>query len=119
MLDLFQLWVVVAKQNKIKIFGNTWTYRVFKRDQFKKRYPESTPETLAITYSNKNRIDFVTEGVTMRECRHEVIHAYIASLPLNSAELNEDALEEIYCELISREWNQIDSDARRIFNNLK
>ena len=92
------------KSIKIAIMNKPWTVRLMKNGKYAKKNGD---DSLAMTILKKRRIDISREGNTYETIGHELCHAYIYELCIHSAELDTDALEEIFCELMSKRGDEL------------
>lgn len=86
------------------ILGKPWTIRLLKKKKYKNKYGS---DSVAITYVNKRRIDLGPEGRDLETIIHELVHSYLAELCTHSAELDADALEEIFAELMAKRGREL------------
>lgn len=86
-------------QFKFQVLGKSWTLRLMKRKKYAKK---NGKDSLAITYIHKRRIDLSPKGRDLETIVHEITHAFFTELCTSSAELTRDALEEIFCEIMSK-----------------
>lgn len=85
---------------KFKILDKDWTLRVLKKKKYKKK---NGKDSVAITYGYKKCIDVGPKGVRYEIIAHELVHAYMEELCVNSTtNLSIDDLEEIFAELLSK-----------------
>ena len=102
---------------KIKIMGMTWQYELYTQEDFLLRHPDCE-ESGALTLPSLREMHFVDDEINIGTVRHEVRHAFISELGLESAILNTDQFEEIQCTLDQNRWEEMDEVSMRIYENL-
>lgn len=87
-----------------EIMGKSWTLRVLKK---KKYHKKNGTDSVAITYINKRRIDLGPDGVDLETIIHELTHAYLTEICTKSALLDDEQMEEIFAELMSKRGREM------------
>lgn len=101
---------------KFKILGRKWRLLVYTSKKFRqKRGSDHVGETDV----NKRKIYLCPDGFDLETITHEVIHAHLGEMCLNSAELDGTAMEEICCELFSKRGADILALSFRMFEQVK
>jgi len=105
------------KKKKIKILGTEWSYYTLKEVKFEEIHADC-PDSGALTLPVSKEMCFMAECLEIGAVRHEVRHAFIAELCLESAELTIDQFEEVQCTLDENKWEQMDEASKEIYENL-
>lgn len=100
---------------KFEILGKPWTLRLLKK---KKYWKTNGADSVAITDPNKRRIDIGPGGRDIETVRHELVHAYLGEMCTHSADIDDDAMEEICCELFSKRGPEILSLADTLYHTI-
>lgn len=87
-----------------EIMGKKWVLRVLKK---KKYHKKNGTDSMAITYTDKRRIDVGPDGHSKETVVHELVHAYLAEICTLSALLDDEQLEEIFAELMSKRGREM------------
>ncbi len=103
---------------RIKIMGATWVYNLYSRDGFLKLHPDCANDA-ALILPKTRQIHFCQGEATLEIVRHEVRHAFIAELCLDSTDLTIDQFEEIQCTLDERRWDDLNNTSQEIFKKIK
>ncbi len=82
-----------------KVLTKAWRLRILDKKTYAKKHGT---DSLAITHVQKRRIDLSPKGLDKDTIIHELVHAYLAELCVHSCDLDDDNLEEIFAELMSR-----------------
>lgn len=99
----------------ITIKGQKWKYRLLPDDVYVNKYGSDSE---AITLGSFHLVVFNVSHLSLVGVRHELVHMYSDSLYLQSANISQDDMEEIYAELFSRNWDAMDSQAKQMFEKL-
>lgn len=101
---------------KIDICGHSWKIFLLDSDDFLKRFKEE----LAGFADIKTRQIFINESDLDRiTVRHELVHAYYSYTCTTAASLNEDQVEEVFCELFAIYGDLIIKQADHIIRELR
>ncbi len=103
------------KRGIITILGSPWEYATVDPDDFARVNGSEVP---AVCESSPPRLLFARGQVTKAIIRHELLHAYLFTLPLRSVELSTDQLEEIIADVLADHWDSIGRQTREIFKKL-
>lgn len=90
---------------KFKVIGKPWTLRVLTQKQYDKK--KAREGSVAITYIHKRRIDLSLLGYDKESITHELVHSYLSEMCVHSAELDADAIEEFFAELMAKRGQEI------------
>lgn len=82
-----------------KILDKDWRLIVLKKTRYKKKHGE---DSIAITDVHKRTISAGPSGKDYETIVHELVHAYLSELCTHSAEIDADALEEIFAEVMAK-----------------
>jgi len=96
---------MVLRSIKFKVIGKTWTLRCLDEKQYNKK--EIRANSVAITYVHKRRIDLSPLGTDKESIIHELVHAYLSEMCIYSSELDADAMEEFFAELMAKRGQEI------------
>lgn len=89
---------------QFKILGKDWTVLLLKKKKYKNKYGN---DSVAICHTTKRRIDLGPNGRDLETIVHEMVHAYLAECCTHSADLDDDALEEIFAELMAKRGKEL------------
>lgn len=98
------------------IIGKRWRMRILSREQYDKKKIRSG--SVAITYVHKRRIDLSPEGCDRETIIHELVHAYLYEMCIHSADLDADAVEEFFAELMAKRGQELLNLAETLFQNV-
>lgn len=101
---------------RLKILGETWKYSFLSLELYNKLHPDN-PESAALTLSDSREMHFCLSDFTDSTARHEMLHAYYNELPVMSANLELDQLEEIMCDIVGRYGPKLIRQANTICKN--
>lgn len=94
----------VIKSINFKILSKPWSIRLLSKKHYQKKHGR---DSIAIADVNKRRIDLSPAGKGFDTIVHELVHAYLSELCLHSCDLDDDNLEEIFSELLSKRGYEI------------
>ncbi len=117
--DLVSMGFNPAKLKKtvhLVLLGTRW--KVFFMD-FKQYLRTCGDGSAAITDIAKKVIYLNIRDCTIDTIRHELGHAYAATLSLTELQLDEDQVEEFFCELIGKYSKQLVKQADNIYKTFK
>lgn len=100
----------------LRIVGKSWRLRVLNREQYNKKKTRSG--SVAITYVHKRRIDLSPEGCDKETIIHELVHAYLYEMCVHSADLDADAIEEFFAELMAKRGQELLNLAQTLFERI-
>lgn len=111
----------MARQQKVRaveftILGKVWTMRILKRKKYNRK---NGLDSVAITHINKRRIDLGPGGDDLETIIHELVHAYLTEICTKSALLDDEQLEEIFAELMSKRGREMLDLADDLFAKVK
>lgn len=89
---------------KFKVLSKDWTLRLLKKKKYKGKYGN---DSVAICNVNKRRIDLGTSGHDLETIVHELVHAFLGELCLNSADMDDENIEEIFAELMAKRGKEL------------
>jgi hypothetical protein len=102
-------------QFRFEVLGKVWTLRLMKRKKYAKK---NGKDSVAMTYRQKRRIDLSPFGKDLETITHEITHAYLTELCLDSANPDADALEEIFCEMMAKHGAVLISQSLELYNQI-
>lgn len=100
---------------EFQVLGKDWVMRIMKKKKYRK---VNGTDSCAITYINKRRIDIGPAGMDKETITHELVHAYLAELCVKSSDLDDDNLEEIFAELMSKRGREMLDLADVLFDKM-
>lgn len=106
---------MARKTYKLLICGKSWKYRKRTPESFSKLYEND--EAVAITKIDTRAMEFMEYD--LETIRHELFHAYVSELHIESADLSRNQYEEILAEMLSKNWELMDKQARTMSRNLR
>ena len=101
----------------IKIMGMEWGYKLFTQKDFLKEHSDCE-NSGALTLLHLRQMHFIDKDIDIGTVRHEVRHAFISELGLESATLNTEQFEEIQCTLDQNRWDEMGEVSMKIYENL-
>lgn len=104
------------KSISVRIMEKYWICKLMSEHQFKKIHRDGN--LCAITLTDSYEIHFIDTSFTIGVVRHEVRHAYINSLCLDSIKLTVHQMEELNCTLDQYYWNEMGKTSTEIFRLL-
>lgn len=96
---------------QFEILGKPWTLRALKTRGYKKNWGT---DSVAITDINKRTIDLSPEGRDFETLVHELVHAYLGEMATHSANLEDDQVEEVCCELFAKRGYELLAKAEEL-----
>lgn len=99
---------------KVKVLGKTWIVQVRSEKSLQKEYPDCH----AIALLEERKILVRRTSLNETVLIHELIHSYSHTLSFVELELDDDQLEEAYCELFAKYGEQIIKDAKELCQKL-
>lgn len=101
---------------KFNIYGDNWEFHVMDTDNFVKEFGE---ELGAFVVPSTREAFFSEDDLNEEIVVHEVTHIYIYNMCLNSANIQQDQLEEIFCDMMATHGRKILRQARKIYKEMK
>lgn len=102
---------------KLDILGRPWKISVLSSEQFTRRF--DTDGIAAYTLPDSKEIVFSADSIDMRVVRHELVHAHYDGLCVASANLMDDQIEEIFCDLFATMGDSILKLSVKVLRELK
>lgn len=99
-----------------KVLSKNWTIRLLDKTRYAKKHGT---DSLAITHVQKRRIDLSPKGRDLDTITHELVHAYLSELCVHSCDLDDENLEEIFAELLSRRGQEMLNLAKRLRDKVR
>jgi hypothetical protein len=101
---------------ELQIHGMKWKLQVLESDKFRKKFEDCE----GITIPETRRIYFLEDELDIEVVEHELVHAYMDGLCLDSTrEVSKDDLEEIFCELFAKYSTLIKRQAKWALKELR
>ena len=104
-----------AKKHRIRINEETWTYRLLPDAEYNELHGT---DSQAITDLEERTIDVAERGFNLNTMIHETFHAYKSYLCLDSAEMDNSAVEEIFASFFGKNSFKILEKAVNMYKNL-
>jgi len=102
---------------KFKVMGKRWKLFLLTKKQYRKKIDE---HSIAECHGDKHRIYLSPFGMDIKTLRHELVHAHLYELCLESASgLTKDAMEEIFAELMAHRGPELLRLANRLLSQVK
>lgn len=101
---------------KLKILDTEWRFYVYEHEQYEAKFGA---DSAALVIPSDNEGHFNLEDLTLSTVKHELFHAWLAALPINSARISKNQMEEICCDLFSDYGDLINRQARKLYKELK
>lgn len=89
---------------KFRILGKIWIIKLLKTRKYKSKHGS---DSIAITLGYKREIHLSPQGSDKETIIHELVHAYLTEMCTKSSDLDVDALEEIFAELMSKRGQEL------------
>jgi len=103
---------------KVKILDRYW--KIYKQpDKRFEREHEGGHQAAALCFQEERKIYVKKSFFTRETITHELVHAYCSELALTELNLDEDQIEEFFCELLARHGDAILSTTDQVFGRLK
>lgn len=99
-----------------EILSKPWTLRLLKKKKYRSKHGD---DSVAICHVNKRRIDLGPNGTDLDTIIHELVHGFIGELCFHSADLDDDALEEIFSELMAKRGRELLDLADALHNKIQ
>ena len=111
----------MAKFSKQKTFhfivrGDNWKVIVYSPKTFVKKFDT---KTAAWTMEYEKTMVFNAECLSERIVTHEVCHAFISYCNYSDADIKADDLEEIFCQMIEKQGEELISVAKYIYKKIE
>lgn len=100
----------------LEIKGLTWKLSVQRDEEYIKHHGGDSE---GITVGSQRHIYIKESALYLEVVLHELGHAYFQSCLTYTANLNEEDIEEVFCEIIANHGSQMVTDARRYTKYLK
>ena len=97
--------------------GASWEYFLYSELDFIKKHPDCA-ESGAITVPADKTLFFIKNQIDIGTVRHEVRHAFISELCLDSASLELGQFEEVQCTLDQTRWDEMHEVSAKIYKDL-
>lgn len=101
---------------QIKVKGSKWRYRLLSPELYEKN---DFRDGAAATVSSSNTMYFRVDDLAWGHCVHELFHAYVSELHLDSASsLTKEDFEEIIAEMLEKYIVEITEKATSMYANM-
>lgn len=100
----------------IKIMGDIWTVTLYSPEAYKRKHSD---DSAGLTIAKLRKIELDSSELDLELVIHELVHAYKSYQYVDSAELKDDQLEEVYADLFAHHGEQIISDAKKLLKHLR
>lgn len=103
-------------QFRFEVLGKPWTLRLMKRKKYKDK---NGKDSVAVTMGYKRQIHLSPFGHDLETIVHELVHAYLNELCLNSTtEMSADDMEEVFAELMAKRGRELLDLADTLFSRI-
>lgn len=99
---------------KVNVLGKTWIVQVKSEKWLQKNYPDCH----AIALLEERKVLVRKTSLNVETITHELIHCYAHTLSFIEMELDDDQLEEAFCELFAKYGELIIKDAKTLCQKL-
>jgi hypothetical protein len=99
-----------------KVLKKDWCLRVYNARQYSRRFGS---DSIAITYTHDRVVNISPFGRDFETIAHELVHAYMYDLCTASADLDVNALEEIFAELLSKRGYELLRLAKKLVKEIE
>lgn len=100
---------------KVKVLTSEWTVGIYGQRAYARR---NGADSRAVCIMEEKRLEFDFKATQLQTIIHELVHAYAVEMAFVELQLDDDQLEEAYCELLSRHYQEIISTANVIYEFL-
>lgn len=90
---------------KFRVIGKPWELRCVGKKAYEAK--KARANSVAMTYYHKRKIVLSPSGTDLESIIHELTHAYLYELCTHSADLDVDAQNEIFCELMAKRGREL------------
>lgn len=104
------------KTTTLRIIDEDWTVRALTEEQYAEIHQD---ESEGITLPEINTIDLRLNSIKFITIVHELCHAHMAVLPIQSAGLSAEQTEEVMCELMGKYIKSILIQADSVYKEFK
>lgn len=102
------------RQFKQRILNKDWRIKVYTESFYIRTHGDDSEATTLSTHEIHMREDSLEFCTVL----HEIVHAYMFTLYLHSAELSAHQTEEVMCELIGNRWKELFQTAFQLYLKL-
>ncbi len=99
----------------ISIIGHPWQVEYLTPKQYTRKWGA---DSYAITETDEKCLYFVQDFTNLETIRHELSHAYASQLSLTELQLDDDQVEEFFCEMIGKYALVIAMQAEQVHTEL-
>ena len=101
---------------RVNIKGLEWTYELLSAEEYVKAHGKGD---LGLCIKDERKLVFILEEISYSTIVHELTHAYMASICIDScSDIDSHDLEEIFCEINGNHINDIVGQGKEILKNL-
>jgi len=83
----------------IKILEQPWKIEFLTPRKYARKWGN---DSAGITDTSKKTIDFIEDFTDLETIRHELAHAYAVQMSAVELQLDDDQVEELFCEMIGK-----------------
>lgn len=83
----------------VTIVGHPWNVEYMKPRQYIRKWGS---DSKAVTDTDEKCLYFVQDFTDLETIRHELTHAYANQLSIDELQLDEDQIEEFFCEMVGK-----------------
>jgi hypothetical protein len=99
-----------------EVLGQRWSCTLLSNEQYEAKHGR---KCVAVTLMAERQIEFRADAFTLGTVRHELMHAYFASMPITSAGLGPEQIEEVAAEIVDTHWDTLSATAKQIYKALR
>lgn len=98
------------------VLGKRWRLKLLKSKKYNKK---NGKDSIAITYTTDREIHVSPKGLDQETITHELVHAYMSELCVNSCRWDADDAEEFFCELMAKRGYEVLGLSRLLWTKLR
>lgn len=100
----------------IKILNKKWKIKVLNPTKYRKTIGEGSA---AECHTEIKTIFIHQDSMDLKTIRHELGHAFCSELGMVELQLDEDQMEEFFCELLARHFDDVKEISERVYKYFK
>jgi selenocysteine lyase/cysteine desulfurase len=91
-----------CKQITRRILNEEWTFRTLSKAKYTKLYGK---DSAAVTEFRAKTVSFIVNDINHDDVAHELTHVVYHQMNTNSANLDQDQMEEVMAEINGKCWH--------------
>lgn len=104
------------KRILFKINDDVWKFSILSDEAYTRKHGK---DSIAVTSIDICEVDFKKSELGLKVIKHELLHAHVKYMYLDSAKINQDSMEEIFAEFVSDRIDLLNKQAKTIYKRLK